>query len=182
MRHVLIDIFTASELAEIGREYRDNRAYVANKYQLASIRYFVQTVALPYELWKANNPRVIWVNGQPYNTADEMRHELQGGILRISTDYNDSPLMPGQINLDFRAMHDLQHCRTPDCNFNAWGEICAYTLASKLTSDEYIKDFLFSEIVGQVCYLRTYGHFPEQRVVLINRAYRLQAERAYNGD
>lgn len=132
---------------------------------VAAFRNFVKKVA-KLEVKQAG-VEVRYVEGQPYDNADEMREDVKlGGMLKISTDFNTSELLPGQLNLDFRTAHDLHHCQTEDCNFELWGECCAFAkFAARANGDAALINILFSEIVAQTCYLRIFGEFPDQAVL-----------------
>ncbi len=177
---VLVGILAEYEIQKLALEYRDNASYSPTIHQEYSVKSYVQNT-LAYELDRAKNPVILHVNGQPYATTEDMRKDISAGLLRISVDYNNPSFVSPNTNLLFRAMHDLQHARTADCNFNFWGECCAYILAARLTHDTFIRQWLFSEIVGQVSYLRVFGAFPEQRNVLISDKIREKIERVYNG-
>ena len=111
------------------------------------------------------------VTGQPYVSADDMRSQFEStGVLKISTDFNDSALLGPAINLKFRAAHDLHHIRTQDCGFFLDGEICAFSKFADYAQSNLYRLILFSEIVGQVCALRHWGKgkdFAPQKVVLL---------------
>src|SRR5690606_2140551 len=51
---------------------------------------------------------VQFVDGQPYDTAEQMRDEvLRTGVLKISRDFNEHPYFSPLDNLKFRAVHDM---------------------------------------------------------------------------
>ena len=178
MHQVIENVLTAGQIRDIAYEYQNNSEHVPTNRFIADIaRYIDDTLA--YELSRAN-VSIIHVDGQPYTTTDEMRAHVAMGTLLINTDYNNDPYLIAEQNLKFRALHDLQHCRTVDCNFNLWGECCAYNLAQKQATSPFVKDWLFSEIVGQLCVLRVTGEYPVQRRVLISPVFRLQIERMYS--
>jgi hypothetical protein len=114
---------------------------------------------------------VKFVDYEPYPDANAMRDALRAnrGIL-ISTLYNNAPIMPNDINLMFRFAHDIDHCKTENCNFAFRGEVCAYSKfaarAKRLGYGVDVQQWLFTEIVGQAAYRGTFGTFGEQKFSL----------------
>lgn len=112
---------------------------------------------------------VVYVKGQPYKDHHELTSDIKvRKRLQISSDHNDSRLLPGEFNLQFRAVHDYLHyiLQAP---FTAVGEIQVYNLQKKLHESEISKQILFSEVVLQACYQEHFGRFaPIQKVVLYN--------------
>ena len=178
MHQVIENVLTVGQIRDIAYEYQNNSEHIPTSRFTANIaRYIDDTLA--YELSRVN-VNIIHVDGQPYATTDEMRAHIAMGTLLISVDYASDPYLTIEQLLKFRALHDLHHCRTADCNFNLWGECCAYNLAQKQATSSFVKDWLFSEIVAQTCMLRVTGEFPVQRRVLISPVFRLQIERMYS--
>ena len=179
---MLKDVLTAQETKAISDWYMREDDCTADLMALGTgqeFRQFVQHV-LTCERTKASNVlgRTIvidYVSGQPYTSAQDMRESFnRTGILKISTDFNDSPLMGPSVNLLFRAAHDLHHIRSANCEFNLDGEICAFTKFAKYTHFRMFRYILFSEIVGQVCALRHWGKgvtYAPQKTVLIPYKY-----------
>jgi hypothetical protein len=86
--------------------------------------------------------------------------------MKISADFNDSRLLPGKLNLQFRAVHDYLHY-VLQAPFTAEGEIQVYGLQKKLHCSAIGQQILFSEVVLQACYCEYFGKFAEfQKVVL----------------
>lgn len=108
-----------------------------------------------------------FVEGQPYANHHELTADIKAGKpMRISTDHNDSRLLPGDLNLYFRAVHDYLHY-VLQAPFTAVGEIKVYHLQKKLHASEMSRRILFSEVVLQACYQEYYGKFaPFQKVIL----------------
>lgn len=112
---------------------------------------------------------ISYVSGQPYSSVPEMKQKAySSSVLQISTDYNAGTVWGDECNLRFRAWHDLIHIRHEiiDCEFTLDGELCAFNGHLPYCDNMYKVVWLFSEIVAQVCFLRTYGEFPEQKLVL----------------
>jgi len=78
-----------------------------------------------------------------------------------------------ETNLLFRFVHDMHHI-TENLPFTLQGEIAVYEYAQERWSALYpklftptVKNILFSEIVGQVCYYEKYHDFlGKQKIVL----------------
>lgn len=113
---------------------------------------------------------VIFVDGQPYDSAEQMREEVvRTGTLLISRDYNEHPVFDPETNLMFRTVHDyVVHIapgmRGPD--FSQRGEIRAYNLHRRLAPPD-TWPALFSEVLAQACYFNVRGEFPEQKVAIL---------------
>lgn len=131
--------------------------------------------------------RQFWcgfVDYDPYPTADHMRAYLRnnGGLL-ISTLYNNSDIMPGNVNLMFRFAHDIDHCMTEDCNFAFAGEVCAYSKfaarAKQFGYSTFMQQWLFTEIVGQAASRGTNGVFADQKFAFAPKAWVFEVEKQY---
>lgn len=105
---------------------------------------------------------------QPYETADQMFVDIRNNKqLRISSQNNDSKLLPGNLNLEFRAVHDYLHY-VLQAPFGAIGEIAVFKLQLKHHESHVSKQILFSEVVLQACYFEHFGKFSDkQKVILI---------------
>lgn len=163
----LPNVLSDHDLQVINREY-DHGVEVSPRWAW-EFGLFVQGVALEEFGYAKQNyglRGVEYVAGQPYATADEMRARVKAEkVLYISTDYDNDPFLQGN-NLAFRTAHDLHHIRSSHCNFELWGEICAYTKFAAWTNNPLWHKILFSEIVAQVVALRLRGDYAEQRIGL----------------
>jgi len=109
--------------------------------------------------------KVEFVSGQPYETAEELRHKVaEEGVLLISSDNNNSKLFGEDQNLKFRAVHDYFHIT--GCEFGYIGEAEAYEM-QKLWYSANLRPILYSEIVMQAAYFDYFGYFPEDQKVVI---------------
>lgn len=115
-----------------------------------------------------------YVDFQPYLKGQElcredMHADVNQGNLLISTQFNESNLLGSEINLIFRAIHDMHHVKL-NADFSWQGE-CASTLHIMSFTDNFLfQQLLFSEILGQSAVCLYTGHFPEeQKVVLFER-------------
>lgn len=175
------NVLSDNDLKVINRAYDDAPEH---DYRLAwEFGQFVQGVALEEIAYAKQNyglRGVEYVAGQPYATADEMRQRVRREhVLYISTDYDNDPFLQGN-NLAFRTAHDLHHIRSSHCNFELWGEICAYTKFAAWTTNPVYHNILFSEIVAQVVALRLRGDYAEQRLGIQPQALVNQVHRAYD--
>jgi hypothetical protein len=113
---------------------------------------------------------VEFVEGQPYETAEEMREEVERtGVMYISTEGNEHPVFTPEENLRFRAVHDyIVHIipgeRGPD--FSERGELRAYNLHRRL-APRASWPALFTEVAAQACYVNARGEFPVQKVAVL---------------
>jgi hypothetical protein len=170
MTKVINDTLNDAEvnlIAYIFKTSEDHTSELFDTGLVENFRLFVANVAA-YEVDKAK-VTVSYVDYEPYANADNMRADIRyNKRLLISTLFNDSPLLGEDYNLKFRVAHDLHHSQTENCNFSLFGEVCAFTkfCAYTLPHQQTFRQILFSEIVGQVCYLRRYGVFPKQKTVL----------------
>jgi hypothetical protein len=105
---------------------------------------------------------------QPYQNVDQLTSDIRKrGVMLISYENNDSELLPGELNLQFRAIHDYLHY-VLQAPFTAAGEIEVYNLQSRLHYSPETKAFLFSEVVLQACYCEYFGKFADvQKVVVL---------------
>lgn len=169
MHNVQVGLISDSEIKAIAEHYHNSPDITESVDKYAFSKFVHQVYSFETGRTRVKNAPVLldvqYVTGQPYNDTDAMRVDWRKNTLKISTDYNNSPLMPGQVNLWFRAAHDVHHCQTKDCNFNLWGELCAFVKFALHTQNVEYRRILFCEIVAQVCYLRTYGNFPDQKIV-----------------
>jgi len=118
--------------------------------------------------WLKIPVNVQWVDRQPYQTHQELSEDIRTHkIMKISRDFNDSKLLPGDLNLMFRAIHDYLHY-TLQAPFTATGEIKVFHLQKKFHPTEVGRKILFSEVVLQACYAEYFKEFsPTQKVILL---------------
>lgn len=116
--------------------------------------------ALPKDL------RVRFLPGQPYATAEEMHRVIRTRHLVISTDHNFHPVWSTEENLRFRAVHDWYGHILTGYDFTLKGERGAYEATAELHTPS-AKHALFTEVYVQALYAIVFGHFPEQKVVLV---------------
>lgn len=116
--------------------------------------------ALPKDL------RVRFLPGQPYATAAAMHSVIRTRHLVISTDHNFHPVWSTEENLRFRAVHDWYGHILTGYDFTLEGERGAYEATAELHTPS-AKHALFTEVYVQALYAIVFGHFPEQKVVLV---------------
>lgn len=128
-----------------------------------------QLLQFRFEVAKAFNTipvMVEYVTGQPYSSHHELTKDISNGFMRISRDHNRSKLLPGKLNLEFRAIHDYLHY-VLQAPFTAEGELSVFEVQSKL-HNYFGKKLLHSEVVLQGCYYEYFGTFAEtQKIVLL---------------
>jgi len=143
-------------------KYKDNFEELTTK-QINKFRKEVEEAfgKLPSNLW------VEYESGQPYNNLEELTEDIkERQVMHISTDHNESVLLPDKLNLQFRAVHDYLHY-TLQQPFTAVGEINVFKMQRKFHSTGISQQILFSEVVLQACYAEYFGKFPaKQKVVL----------------
>mgnify|MGYP001575076020 CR=1 FL=1 len=113
---------------------------------------------------------VVFVDGQPYASAAEMRREVwRTGVLAISRDFNTHLFFSPEENLRFRAVHDyvVHIVGRGHPEFGQRGEIRAFNLHRAL-APVGAWPALFTEVVGQVCFETVRGYFPEQKVAILD--------------
>jgi hypothetical protein len=115
-----------------------------------------------------------YVDFQPYLRRQalcfaDMHADVNQGKLLISTQFNQSELLGSEINLIFRAIHDIHHVKL-NADFNWQGECASTRYIMSLTDNILFQQLLFSEILGQSAVCLYTGQFPEhQKVVLFER-------------
>lgn len=106
---------------------------------------------------------VIFTEEQPYQTAQEMTQQVkETGKLYINNQYSEN-LSSGwteEENWQFRAVHDYIVHIGGKVDFSTRGEIQAFNVHAKLVPPRAL-DALFSEVIGQVCYVNVFGDFPD---------------------
>lgn len=179
MTHVITDLLTVDEIKAIGNSLKNDTSSKFDTEFRTKWRNFV-VLTLEHSKFDAEPKfgdfKILYVEHDPYQTTQQMREDmLNNRQLLITRAFNTpySELMQPSTNLCFRTAHDIHHAMTDDCNFELWGEVCAFSIFAKYAqflggnySNLFIK-VLACEIVGQLCYLRTFGEFmPEQKVVV----------------
>lgn len=113
---------------------------------------------------------VEFVSYDPYKSLQELSKDIKdNGKLLVSSLNNDSRLLPGNLNLKFRAVHDYLHFKH-QLEFNYHGEREVYKLQKTLYYAKYyslFKKMLYSEIVLQTAYKEYFGKFAEKQKVII---------------
>lgn len=174
--HVILDLWTKEQTLAWGNWYLTAKE---PGYTYAEQRHTQQFVTDVFMAEKAKGIVSYFVPGQPYANADDMREDYKRGFLAISTDNNNQPFLGTWSNLEFRFAHDCHHSQTDDCNFVLWGEVCAWSKFAAYTQSAKIRNWLWAEIVGQLCALVATGTFPEQKYLIAPNEFRAIAEKAY---
>ena len=114
------------------------------------------------------NVTVKYVTGQPYDSESAMFADIENGILLVSTENTDHPIMSIQDTLNGRVWHDLTHYEIKS-NFGFEGEVATYKRQVTHVQWHYpefvavAKHTLYLDIVCQVASGLTYQQFPEQK-------------------
>lgn len=112
--------------------------------------------------------KVVYVSGQPYKGLEDMTSDITvTGCMNVSTEFNDSKLLPGVLNLQFRAVHDYLHYLFQQ-PFGFSGELNVYKCQKYMHLTEAGKRILYSEVVMQAAYCEYFGKFADGQKVIIN--------------
>lgn len=109
----------------------------------------------------------VRVSGQPYANADELFIDFeQNHQIQVSTEFNHPVVLDKERNLQYRFLHDFDHCFLRSA-FDWMGENqTCYHLCS-LTSNPLLRRIIRSEIVYQAAAYFYLGDFPDtQKLVL----------------
>jgi hypothetical protein len=113
---------------------------------------------------------IQFVDYDPYCNLREMTNGINDtGILYISSLHNDSKLLPDELNLKFRAVHDFIHYLF-QCPFGFEGEYQACQIQMNYHKSNVGKAILYSEIVMQAAYAEYFGEFAEDQKVIITKS------------
>lgn len=145
--------------ALIYQRYKDNFDTLEG-HEIKLFRYEVD------KAWSYLPVRIDFVDGQPYDNIEQLSNDIKKGFMLISKDYNDSKLLPGLLNLKFRAIHDYLHY-VLQAPFTASGEIKVFQLQKRLHCSSIGQRILFSEVVLQACYAEYFNKFAEYQKVII---------------
>ena len=189
--HLSIFTFIKISFQKLLEEAVEN-AMVMEKLELVDWNVYTKMVADAYEKAPDNEPRahpafeamkqtvlkhfnmiqskakVEFVDGDPYKTAEEMRDSVQRlKVLKIMKDHSDHPFFSPDENWKFRAVHDWFTHVISGQPFTHKGELQAYNVHTKMFPPA-AWPALFTEIVGQVCYVTVHGNFPTQKVCILD--------------
>lgn len=119
-------------------------------------------------LTKKHNVKIELVTGQPYLTLEEMSADIRQGILKITTDNTNHPIMFLEDTIALRIWHDLTHYEI-QANFGFYGEVRTYEaqclhVETSWRNQVYLQHVLYCDIVGQVANGLVHRVFPEQKV------------------
>ena len=152
---------------------------------------------------ETNFPKVVssypvsFVSGQPYESAEEMASKVKDtGGMQISKDYNQPGFFGDMENLMFRAVHDYfghlkakAHETDPSkvTGFTFEGELRATNYHTQMLPGSIAAHAVFTEVMGQASHFYYYGHFPDQKIVILEDfdPFRLGNVKGYtivNGD
>jgi hypothetical protein len=107
------------------------------------------------------------VNYNPYKNLEEMTKDVEdNNRILISTLNNDSQLLPGYLNLQFRAVHDYLHYLLQQ-PFDYTGEYKVYQAQKHVYKTKLRRQILYSEIVLQAAYCTYFGKFADKQKVIL---------------
>lgn len=110
---------------------------------------------------------VQYVDLDPYISLEQMTEDIKSNErILISTLNNDSVLLPGELNLKFRAVHDYFHYLLQQ-PFDFKGELNVYKATKYLHKSDIGKRLLYSEIVLQASYCTYFNGFSDKQKVII---------------
>ncbi|MGB7444474.1 MAG: hypothetical protein WA919_25700 [Coleofasciculaceae cyanobacterium] len=108
---------------------------------------------------------IPYLNGSELS-LEEVFADFNRGKLMITTQFNESDLFGSEVNLIFRAIHEVHHLKL-NVGFDWEGEFATAVHLISLTDNLLFKQILFSETIGQVAVRMHTGRFPyPQKVVL----------------
>lgn len=156
---------TAKEILKLAKIY-DSAKDETSKLSPEFISDLNQVIDTLYHRFVLSSCKVEFVDGQPYETLIEMQTDFfKKGILKISKDFNDSPIFEKEQNLYNRAFHDYLHCIL-DAKFTFEGEKRVYEATCNFLNSEF-HAVLYSEFVLQTASTVYHGgKFPVQKIVL----------------
>ena len=110
---------------------------------------------------------VEYVDYEPYHDLEDLRNMVKATKMLLVSDLNNnSKLLPGVFNLQFRAFHDYLHY-VQATTFTYKGELETYELKSKYYSSTIGKRMLYSEVVLQAAYKEYFGEFSKEQKIVI---------------
>lgn len=153
----------------VGRWYEENDSKVnpatIHMWRLLAFESYNQAL----RMMKKYNVYAEPVAGQPYHNHQGMFADIQAGILRVSTDNVDHPLMNQYDTFYGRVWHDLAHYEIKT-GFGFAGEVAAFRqqcqhIAEYAQNNSYlICHALYVDIVGQTANGLLHKRFPIQKV------------------
>jgi hypothetical protein len=124
-------------------------------------------VELAFSRITSGGPVVAFVDYDPYKSLAELTVDIINRFeMKISSLNNDSKLLPGDLNLKFRAVHDFLHyfLQQP---FNYLGEYKVYQAQKHIHKSQLRRQILYSEVVLQAAYCEYFGHFSDKQKIVL---------------
>jgi hypothetical protein len=118
---------------------------------------------LTEECRKLNLPGFEVSDRAPETLADVMQHYALTGRLKVWSGASEATIWTPQGNWQFRAWHDWCHVLALG-TFDRAGEALVCRLQQAQTESSYMQRALEIEIMGQLSYFETHGHFPVDQV------------------
>jgi hypothetical protein len=107
---------------------------------------------------------------EPYPDAPAMCEDINAGRFTVSTAHCDHPVWTVAENVAFRIVHDIDGHWTTGGDFGWTGEnlACGAHAADLARRGHWAaRQALFTECIAQTAYANAFGHFGEQKVVLL---------------
>jgi len=129
------------------------------------IEQFRREVARAYAVTSGSAAKFRFVTGQPYDGLEDLKAAYKAtGIIYISKDHNYSRVLPGRLNLQFRAVHDYAHIFCGG-GFDLIGEWKTFQFQQYAFHSARTRWILFSEVVLQAAYALEKGEFGKQKLI-----------------
>lgn len=158
-----------ANVERIGQWYEEKESvvnsYTEHAWRLLSIESYNQAL----RMLEKYNVYAEPVAGQPYNNHHEMFEDIKQGILLVSTDNVDHPLMNQYDTFYGRVWHDLTHYEI-NTGFGFAGEQkacmqqCQHVLTYSQNNYDLLSHALYVDIVGQTANGLLHKRFPIQKV------------------
>lgn len=150
--------------ALIYQRYKDN----FNELTEQDLYEFRSEIVKAYNAIPLKEIKVLFVDVDPYKTVAELTADVRNNrVMRVFSGGSDSKLLPGMLNLMFRAIHDYWHY-VLQAPFTAEGEIKVFNRQAKHHTSITSQKILFSEVVLQACYAEYFGEFASVQKVILN--------------
>lgn len=151
-------------IQQIAKHYLNSPEDVLSQTAKAEFQQFIHHRYLQF---KKTGIKEVRVTGQPYKNANELFADFyRKRRIQVSTDFNNPVVLDAETNLQYRLVHDYDHCLLK-AQFDWEGESKACEFISSLTKSDMMRRILRSELLYQAAACIYLGHFPDtQKIVL----------------
>lgn len=167
-RNPIAGVFSEDEIAKIADAYLTGPEWEPTRTEVASLEQRVAGIAW-YEALTGGITVEVVDEDEPYDTAETMRQSVRAcKTLQIAASFKADPVLSPEVNVQYRAAHDLHHCASDSCDFYFDGEVCALSKFLQYFDPLSCEArYVTADIIGQVAVRRVTGAFPNpQRSVL----------------